>query len=85
MEAELLAFAAGQVWTSGSGGGVRVDVDPATGNRTTRDYILGPLSGGGAPALILPHPALEGVAVAALQSSIVLYEPSSGNNLLLSR
>lgn len=86
MKLELLAFSGGQVWSSGGGsGGVRIDIDPATGTRTMRDHIGGPLSGGGSPLLVLPHPTASGVAVATLQSSIVLYEPSSGNNVLLSR
>ena len=64
-------------------GGI-LSIDPATGNRTKLDPIAGPQSNayGSNP---IPHPTLPGVYIMAGDSMIALFEPATGNSMMLSR
>jgi len=86
---EHMTLVDGTLWTTGesysSDSQARIDVDPASGDRTARHVADGPLySSSAQPVFMVAHPTLPGVAVVALQRSIALYEASSGNSVLLS-
>lgn len=90
LDTDLITLVDGTIWTSGDSSsydtGVRVDVDPANGARTARFAFDGPVQGSEGQAYFMaPHPTLAGVSVIALQTSIVLFEASSGNSMILSR
>ncbi|NUP09341.1 MAG: hypothetical protein HOW73_25085 [Polyangiaceae bacterium] len=87
---DLMALAGDMLWTSGDASsssdlGIRVDVTIADGTRAAREYYSGPLQGSYDDAkFMIPHPTMSGVAIVTLKDSVVLYEASSGNNLVLS-